>query len=408
MADVPLTVRGYCGDIPRDQRSNPDPDVEPPERALELDAEACLACSTVKIFRARIPGCSHWWCRYCLRQRAEQAVARRKDESLWPPRCCSQGVIVDRLIRWIRDRDMWDRYAAVRRMLDVPVQDRTFCHYGPCGTFIHADDYRMLPGVAAGKGNWVGRCPACGRETCVACRGGPHPGEDCPIHADAMAQMEEAIREKLQICWACGTLAHREEGCIHMTCACKYQFCWDCGDTWPCSNEHFRPEVIDPKAKRAHFIRMYKDRIRRRQVALQLEAERRQATQEGREMRGPAELLHQERRRQEVLEEAERRLGPIPRPDDPKPRLGIYMLQELNRTIYWIRDRWQRQDREDRTGRYAPTADDPRRRLIGTEVQEEEREMQARWREEAAWLEEILAPRREAYRRTVPPPVARR
>jgi hypothetical protein len=77
--------RPYCGDIPRDQRSNPDPDVEPPERALALDAEACLACSTVKIYRARIPGCDHWWCRHCLRQRTKQAVTRRKDESLSLP-----------------------------------------------------------------------------------------------------------------------------------------------------------------------------------------------------------------------------------------------------------------------------------------------------------------------------------
>lgn len=146
-------------------------------------------------------------------------------------------------------------------------------------------------------------------------------------------------------------------------------------------------------------------------MALQLEAERRLATQEGREVRGPAESLQQERRRQEVLDEAEYRLGPIPRPNDPNQRLGIYMMQELSRTAYLIRERWHQQDiqdRQHRTGRYAPTAADPRGRRIGTEIQEEEEEMQARWREEAAWIEEILAPRREAYRRTIPPPVVRR
>jgi hypothetical protein len=240
----------------------------------------------------------------------------------------------------------------------------------------------------------------------VACRGPPHAGTDCPVHEDALAQMEEAVRERLQICWACGTLAHREGGCIHMTCACKYQFCWTCGDTWPCSNEHFRPDVIDPEAKRAHFIRMYKDRIRRRQVTLQLEAERRQATQEGREMRGPAELLQQERRRQEVLQEVERLLGPIPRPDNPT-HPGINMLGELDMVSFMIRDRWQRRDRQDRINRYVPTAGRPPRRPTIIEEREEEREMHERWREDAAWLEDILAPRREAYRRSIPRPAAR-
>ena len=35
-----------------------------------------------------------------------------------------------------------------------------------------------------------------------------------------------------QICPGCGNLVERNSGCAHMTCVCKCQFCFECGQLW--------------------------------------------------------------------------------------------------------------------------------------------------------------------------------
>ena len=52
-------------------------------------------------------------------------------------------------------------------------------------------------------------------------------------------KMSQFINDKnLQVCKKCGTVVERAEGCLHMTCRCKHQFCYACGSDWntcPCN-----------------------------------------------------------------------------------------------------------------------------------------------------------------------------
>lgn len=45
-----------------------------------------------------------------------------------------------------------------------------------------------------------------------------------------------ALQGNTQMCPQCFTLVERTRGCRHMTCRCGAEFCYACGNTYPCSN----------------------------------------------------------------------------------------------------------------------------------------------------------------------------
>ncbi|CEO94529.1 hypothetical protein PBRA_000314, partial [Plasmodiophora brassicae] len=72
-----------------------------------------------------------------------------------------------------------------------------------------------------------GTCPHCRAEFCPNCHFKPHPGRPC-----AETVKECVLDEETRICPRCREGIFRTEGCDHMTCKCKYEFCFQCGIYW--------------------------------------------------------------------------------------------------------------------------------------------------------------------------------
>jgi IBR domain, a half RING-finger domain len=102
------------------------------------------------------------------------------------------------------------------------------------------------------------RCPSCCIASCQFCskvwtRGRlDHEGLSCERYATQLSSEDgdsdrafqlyrQHNRNAVQVCRAphCNFVIEKNEGCIHMTCQCKYQFCWVCGDEWSPQHSYF-------------------------------------------------------------------------------------------------------------------------------------------------------------------------
>ncbi|KAH7111739.1 hypothetical protein B0J13DRAFT_631740 [Dactylonectria estremocensis] len=159
--------------------------------------------------------CTHEYCRGCLVTLVRCSL---QDESLFPPRCCSQRIPIEGNARFLSP-ELVGEYRAKEVEFETP--NRTYCSDPFCSTFVP-------PQFIADE---VGHCPRCGRRTCVHCKGGSHQGI-CPSDSASQEVLRIAADNGWQQCTACGRVVELEHGCNHMTCRCGHQFCYICGDRW--------------------------------------------------------------------------------------------------------------------------------------------------------------------------------
>lgn len=167
--------------------------IEPPSRE-------CVACADrfPPSALSRSP-CYHEYCRDCL---VGLVQASLRDESLFPPRCCTQPIPIE-TGPWFSPT-LVGEFRAKKLEHDTP--NRTYCSKPSCSTFVP-------PAFIA---NDVARCPKCSHKTCVHCKGPSHQGL-CPSDTASQRVLELAAQEGWQQCKACGRVVELEQGCNHIS-----------------------------------------------------------------------------------------------------------------------------------------------------------------------------------------------
>ncbi|KMU86809.1 RING finger protein [Coccidioides immitis H538.4] len=112
----------------------------------------CVACreETEFVRVARVP-CGHEYCRSCLE---DLFKASMKDESLFPPRCCRQPIVIN-IARIFLTNDLVQRYE--KKKIEFETPNRTYCYSPRCNAFIDASHIE----------GEVATCPECGSTTSV-------------------------------------------------------------------------------------------------------------------------------------------------------------------------------------------------------------------------------------------------
>ncbi|KAK4623704.1 hypothetical protein CLAFUW4_05504 [Fulvia fulva] len=213
-------------------------DIAPAKKCIKQDGDAYAGARLIK--RKRVPEgdrngkvkcetcwdrkpveeaialeCDHTSCYGCVQDLFRQSM---KDETLYPPRCCTRLITLDDM-RDILPEDLIPEFIAKREELEDP--SKCYCHVPTCSAYI--------PNAKRTGDNAI--CPTCNSSTCRKCQGASHDG-DCVYDPETQALMETAKDLQWQRYPPCGRFLEHNFGCWHMTCPCKHEFCYLCATTW--------------------------------------------------------------------------------------------------------------------------------------------------------------------------------
>jgi hypothetical protein len=143
-----------------------------------------------------------------------------------PPRCCTRA-IPGSIIKSVLTKDDQQTFMKSVLQFSTPWEARIFCPNPGCEEFI------PKRGKIDPKHPFEVVCRKCRTRACSTCKRAAHAfGQDCPSdwELDAVLQMGE--KSGWRRCYKCRTLVELTQGCSHITCRCKAQFCYICGAVW--------------------------------------------------------------------------------------------------------------------------------------------------------------------------------
>ena len=208
-----------------------------PEKVVE-----CLTClSDVPVSKTAKLACTHRMCHACLRRIFTLSIT---DPQHMPPKCCTIDHIplkhVDKLFD-IRFKKKWNQ-----KYQEYTTKNRIYCPARGCGEWIKPANIHIDTSGGANGGRKYGRCSRCRTKVCCVCNGRWHSRRECPKDEATARFAEIAKKEGWQRCFNCSATVELKEGCNHMTCRCRAEFCMICGAKWKtCDCPWFNYEAVE-------------------------------------------------------------------------------------------------------------------------------------------------------------------
>ncbi|EPS64587.1 hypothetical protein M569_10194, partial [Genlisea aurea] len=196
--------------------------------------DICAETKRADVFFS-VPNCRHRFCNDCIAKHVAVSIQKTAVDAgarVFPcPGGDCRGVLDIESCMGFLPGEVAIRWGdAICRSM-ISDSQRFYCPYKDCSGLLLNDD----PTSDAIRES---ECPFCRRLFCAKCRVPWHAGVDCggesrlqPEKVDALFH-ELAMEKKWQRCPRCKFFVEKNQGCLHMTCRCGYEFCYACGKTW--------------------------------------------------------------------------------------------------------------------------------------------------------------------------------
>ena len=203
----------------------------------------CLTCLSddIPISKSAKLACGHRMCHSCLRRIFTMSVS---DPAHMPPTCCTSDHIplkhVDKLFD-VKFKMKWNK-----KYQEYTTKNRVYCPAKGCGEWIKPANIHLDTSGGANSGRRYGKCGRCRTKVCVLCNGKWHISRECPKDEATAKFAEVAKQEGWQRCFNCSAMVELKEGCNHMTCRCRAEFCMICGVKWKgCDCPWFNYQAVE-------------------------------------------------------------------------------------------------------------------------------------------------------------------
>lgn len=252
----------------------------------KLPGTRCAFCLEEDLPTAQFPTCEHAGCEPCVRRIFTTALA---DGTLSLPVSCCSKPLSDALARRVLDSNEY--LQLLDRTEEAAARFKMYCPRAGCSAFLNLDRVLLVQqfGELGGQGaaertvgasssgdsrehlggestsspvvedlrthaevfppNTTLPCPSCGDLLCLHCMSAAHPEFSCAqnqVRRDGANELaQEAERQGWRCCSRCRTFVELRQGCNHMTCFCRNEFCYTCGAIWKtCECVLFTEEML--------------------------------------------------------------------------------------------------------------------------------------------------------------------
>ena len=187
--------------------------------------------------------CGHIYDVGCITSLVRSATS---DESLFPPRCCARPIRYD-LFNALIALDVWKAFERASQEFSIVAKDRVYCPRPTCSKFLGS--VKALPPTTA--------CPTCRNSVCTNCRKNAHPLRRFCQQEDESGALQGLLEQnRWQRCPNCRAVVELNQGCYHITCRCRSQFCYLCSAPWKtCSCRQWDERMLFAEAERREDAR---------------------------------------------------------------------------------------------------------------------------------------------------------
>jgi len=184
-------------------------------------------------FLQTLSACTHEYCRDCLIHYISDKIVTKSFPIVCPNPDCKQEISVYDM-ELLLDEKMMKKYEEfiLSNTIEANPEIYSCCPTADCGyVFVweKGDSSDFL-------------CLKCQKRYCLTCRADFHVGSTCEQYQAWLKENGQADQlfdnfvkgMKLKKCPKCVRWVEKESGCNHITCKCGHQFCYHCGESYPC------------------------------------------------------------------------------------------------------------------------------------------------------------------------------
>ncbi|XP_022721674.1 probable E3 ubiquitin-protein ligase RNF144A-B [Durio zibethinus] len=178
-----------------------------------------------------ISGCSHSFCSDCVRTYVKTRLEQNITVIMCPGENCKLSLELEACRPLLPKEviNLWEDLLCEELL--CATGGRIYCPLKGCSAIL-LNDNQVIAET---------ECPYCHRLFCAQCRVSWHAGFSCEeyqkLNEDERGREDLMLRNlakenKWRTCPSCLHMIEKTEGCLHMTCRCKFEFCYACGSEW--------------------------------------------------------------------------------------------------------------------------------------------------------------------------------
>ncbi|XP_031392648.1 probable E3 ubiquitin-protein ligase RNF144A-B isoform X2 [Punica granatum] len=193
----------------------------------EICAEKKQTCEMMRINKK----CVHSFCSVCIAKHVKTRVADNQVTVPCPGLDCEHKVEFEVCVGILPKDvlDAWDKKLCEALILE---DHKFYCPFRDCSAMLVNDCEKVIE---------QSECPHCHRLFCAQCRVPWHTGVACmefqALNEDERGSDDLLLRKlanekNWRRCPQCKFFVERTQGCPHIICRCKFEFCYGCGSAW--------------------------------------------------------------------------------------------------------------------------------------------------------------------------------